>query len=56
VLDELERVLLDISHGADPREIKSRIESESLLFKLRVLGSNLGRASTPAAPASKEKL
>ncbi len=41
LLDELERVLLDISHGTDPREIKSRIDSESLLFKLRVLGTNL---------------
>ncbi len=41
VLDELERVLLDITHGTEPAEIKSRIDSESLLFKLRVLGSNL---------------
>lgn len=43
LLDDLERVLLDISHGTDPGEIKSRIDSESLLFKLRVLGSNLDR-------------
>jgi len=52
LLDDLERVLLDISHGTDPREIKSRIDSESLLFKLRVLGSNLNRDySTSQKPA-----
>jgi hypothetical protein len=56
VLDQLERVLLDISHGTDPEEIKSRIEQESLLFKLRVLGSNLHRASSPASAGTKEKL
>jgi hypothetical protein len=56
VLDELERVLLDITHGTDPEEIKSRIESESLLFKLRVLGSNLNQASSPATARTKEKL
>jgi hypothetical protein len=44
VLDELERVLLDVSHGTDPEEVKSRIESESLLFKLRVLESHLNRS------------
>jgi hypothetical protein len=60
VLDDLERILLDISHGTDPGEIKSRIESESLLFKLRVLEANLSHAGsfTPPAPAAgtKEKL
>ncbi len=60
VLDELERVLLDISHGTEPGQIKSRMESESLLFKLRVLEANLGRADSSAQPASpagpKEKL
>jgi hypothetical protein len=62
VLDELERVLLDISHGTDTREIKARIDSESLLFKLRVLGGNLNRTNrssqsdaTPRLP-SKETL
>ena len=60
VLDELERILLDISHGTNAGEIKSRIDSESLLFKLRVLEANLSHAgsSTPPAPAAgtKEKL
>ena len=56
VLDQLERVLLDISHGADAGEIKSRIDSESLLFKLRVLGANLSLAGSSDAPSSQEKL
>jgi len=62
VLDELERVLMDISHGTDTREIKARIDSESLLFKLRVLGANLNRTNgssqSDAAPRlpSKETL
>lgn len=43
VLDELERVLLDISHGGDAREIKSRIDAESLIFKLRVLAAKLNQ-------------
>ena len=56
ILDELERVLLDISHGTDSREIKSRIDSESLLFKLRVLGSNLNRDNVPAQKRPQETL
>lgn len=54
VLDQLERVLLDLSHGSDPAAIRSRIESESLLFKLRVLESHIGRTNSFAGP--KEKL
>lgn len=46
LLDELERVLLDISHGTDPEEIKSRIDSQSLIFKLRVLGANMERTNS----------
>ena len=56
VLDDLDRLLLDISHGVDPSEIKERIDSESLLFKLRVLGSNLNRTNTSAQPPSQETL
>jgi hypothetical protein len=56
VLDELERVLLDISHGTDTREIKSRIDAESLLFKLRVLGSNLNRTEPSAQKPPQETL
>lgn len=52
VLDELERVLLDLSHGADGGEIRSRIEAEGLLFKLRVLGANI-QHTNDSAPARK---
>ena len=47
VLDELERVLLDIAHSpsklnsADFGQIRQRIEAEGILFKIRVVGSNL---------------
>jgi hypothetical protein len=50
LLDDLERVLLDISHGADSRDIKSRIDAESLIFKLRVLGAALNQSTVPPAP------
>jgi hypothetical protein len=47
VLEELERVLLDVSQGPESIEasesLKSRIEEGGLLFKLRVLGSNVKR-------------
>lgn len=56
LLDQLERVLLDISHGTDPDEIKSRIDSESLLFKLRVLGATINRTSPSAPSPSQETL
>jgi len=47
VLDELQRVLLDIVHSpskldsAEFQQIRQRIESEGILFKIRVVGSNL---------------
>jgi hypothetical protein len=45
VLEELERILLDVSQGPESVEaregLKSRIEERDLLFKLRVLGSNV---------------
>jgi hypothetical protein len=45
VLEELERLLLDVSQGPESLEarqaLKSRIEEEDMLFKLRVLGSNV---------------
>jgi hypothetical protein len=56
LLDDLERVLLDISHGADSRDVRERIDAESLIFKLRVLGSTLNPSTVPAQrPAPKEK-
>jgi anti-sigma factor RsiW len=45
VLEDLERILLDMSQGPESLEaregMKSRIEERDLLFKLRVLGSNV---------------
>jgi hypothetical protein len=47
VLDELERVLVDITHAPSnmtPRqleELRQRLEAGGILFKIRVLGSNL---------------
>ena len=59
VLDELERVLLDIAHTPaeiSPEELeglRQRLQSEGILFKIRVLRSNVG---TQQQPASLEKL
>jgi hypothetical protein len=47
VLDELQRVLLEIAHSpskldsAEFEQIRQRIEAEGILFKIRVVGSNL---------------
>jgi hypothetical protein len=47
VLDELDRVLLDIAHApsrlspADLERLRQRFEAEGILFKIRVLGSNV---------------
>ena len=47
VLDELERVLVDLSHQpttishAEWTEIRHRIESQGILFKIRVVGSEV---------------
>jgi len=61
VLDELERVLLDITHSPSelsPEELgklRSRLEAEGILFKIRVLGSNVrnqeGRPAAPSVPS-----
>jgi hypothetical protein len=47
VLDELERVLVEITHApskiSQPQleELRQRLEAEGILFKVRVLGSNV---------------
>jgi hypothetical protein len=52
VLDELERVLVDITHApsnmslAQLEELRQRLAAEGILFKIRVLGSNV-RGSNP---------
>jgi anti-sigma factor RsiW len=55
VLDELEPVLVDIARGPSrmsPRELQNlrqRLEAEGILFKIRVLGSNVRNQDVPAA-------
>lgn len=42
VLDQLERVLLDVAHGATPNDaLLSRIEEQDVLFKIRVLQTSV---------------
>ena len=47
VLEELERVLVDITHAPSKitqlqlEELRQRLEAEGLLFKIRVLGANV---------------
>jgi hypothetical protein len=62
VLDELERVLVDITHAPSkisPQELGSlrqRLEAEGILFKIRVLGSNVRNQDVPAAQTAGQKL
>ena len=65
LLDELDRVLLEISHAPsrlEPRDLeklRERLRADGILFKIRVLGSNVrdqedsGRNPLPAAPQQK---
>jgi hypothetical protein len=54
VLDDLDRVLLEIAHGPsrlapeDVENLRHRLEAEGILFKIRVLNSNVGEALAPA--------
>lgn len=58
VLEEVERVLLDVVHqpstatAADLNEIRRRIESASLLFKLRVMANELQQRLEEPSPAT----
>jgi hypothetical protein len=62
VLEELERVLLDITHAPSqisPQELEKmrrRLEAEGILFKIRVLGSNVRNQEVPAATTAGQKL
>jgi hypothetical protein len=55
VLDDLDRVLMEISHAPSqisPEELETlrqRFEAEGILFKIRVLGSNVRNREEPAA-------
>jgi len=62
VLDDLERVLLDIAHGPSELDadqfgrIRERIESQGLIFKMRVAGSAVReREATVAAGGPKTR-
>jgi hypothetical protein len=65
VLDELERVLLDVAHSpqqvtpAQLDGIRQRIEARNILFKVRVVGKELQQRgeseNTPATPNSSAK-
>jgi hypothetical protein len=55
ILDELERVLLDIAHGpsrlspVELEKLRARLEAEGILFKIRVVNSNV-RSQEEASP------
>jgi hypothetical protein len=65
VLDELERVLLDVAHSPQQvtpvqlEGIRQRMEAQGILFKVRVVGKELQErgesGNTPAAPKSSRK-
>jgi hypothetical protein len=56
VLDELERVLLDVAHSpqqvstAQLETMQQRIEAKGILFKVRVVGQELQQRGTSAEP------
>lgn len=68
VLDQLERLLIDIAHRpaklskADVESLRRQIESQGLVFKIRIVESNVRNelrkkspeARTPAAPPSRQ--
>ena len=62
VLDELERVLVEIANAppdltsTDVREIRSRIQSQDLLFKIHVLGTKISRPETQQNPSGSQRL
>jgi hypothetical protein len=62
VLDDLDRVLLDIAHGpsevsaAEIEKLRKRLESEGILFKMRVLGSNVRTRKEPSAGGERQRL
>jgi len=61
VLDELERILLDVRHGpsklsaAEREALARRIDAEGVLFKVRILGSRLRDRAASSAPAALER-
>ncbi|MEO8593094.1 MAG: hypothetical protein ABI759_07225 [Candidatus Solibacter sp.] len=62
VLDDLERVLMDIRNApsnmtnAQLEELRRRLEAEGILFKIRVLGSNVRSRENTETPAPRQAL
>lgn len=63
ILDELERVMLDIANGpsrlspAELERLRARMDAEGILFKIRVVNSNVrSLEEAPASEASPKKL
>jgi hypothetical protein len=62
VLEDLERVLVDITHEPSKispqglENLRQRLESAGILFKIRVLGSNVRNQDVPAAQTPGQKL
>ncbi len=63
ILDDLERVLIEISNSPDNispaqlAELRHRIEAQGLLFKVQIIGSQLrDRGAMPAVPLTRTKL
>jgi hypothetical protein len=58
LLDELDRVLLEITHSpsqlsaGEVEDLRQRLEAEGILFKVRVLGSKVRHQEEPAAGGS----
>src|SRR4029453_18214630 len=61
VLEELERLLLDVAHGPsrltpdDLALLRHRIEEKGVLFRVRVIGSNLRERGELPGPAALER-
>jgi len=62
VLDELERVLVEITHApsniTQPQleEMRQRLEAEGILFKIRVLGANVRKQEVADTAAPRQTL
>jgi len=64
MLDELDRVLLEITHAppeltaAEVEALRQRLQAEGILFKVRVMGTKVRHQEDPAAgaPAAHERL
>jgi hypothetical protein len=60
ILDELERVLLDIAHGpsrlsrAELEKLRARLSAEGILFKIRIVNSNV-RSQEEASPGESSR-